>query len=782
MTEETREEEQEEQRSESVKIDNASARQWIRGPLLTFVRWMPLGATGGPFIAFLLQQEWLMAVLLLPVNAVSVAWGAYSESFLIGLAEIYEGRGKEDAKGLINWIDRTNKRIEEAIQWQLAGVDEKYLTLQGNTCQDFKMEGFKPGLSIFTPLLNEVFVPLGLSNAFIRNFEGESLPLFAGMKWNREKLEKLQEKGLQIWEILKQAEKTEAYRRLAIISWGGYGKTTLLRHITYIYTEKKQGKYRAPKLLPVLLLLRHWQSAIVNESQLTLPQLIEEYHIPQLPGYHKLQLPPNWARNHLRDGKLLVMIDGFDEVKEGWRTQISEWIGKEMSQYPQAYFIVTSRPSGYKSFSSEYKLKAELFIQPFNRHQQERFIQNWYGCQERYSRGGRNTPEVKAEATTNANNLLQQLEQRPELNDLAKIPLLLNLIVNVHRSYPGEKLPKRRSELYREVIGLQLGNRPLARNIDLLLPADETQKILQRLALYMVLKNEPEIDYHLLYYCINALVTRIDASVDTNAFIQQLVDVSELLVKRDNGYQFAHLSFQGYLAASEIIRIHKEVLLIKNWQESWWRETILLYAAQVNPNPFLKALINVGTSESVALAYDCIQETPRKVSPEIENELQELEASVSNLLFRDLQRYLSNREWRNADEETTRLMLQLGDDEDKGYLVIDDLRKFPRNELQVIDSLWVKYSNGKFGFSVQKKIWLDLGKLLGKSNINTWKNFCEHIGWRKDNEWLNHNDLTFNANALQGHFPWFKTLLLGSSKGGMRIDVDTFFSYLDSST
>ncbi len=57
MTEETREEEQEEQRSESVKIDNASARQWIQKRFLPLVRWMPLGATGGPFIAFLLQQE-----------------------------------------------------------------------------------------------------------------------------------------------------------------------------------------------------------------------------------------------------------------------------------------------------------------------------------------------------------------------------------------------------------------------------------------------------------------------------------------------------------------------------------------------------------------------------------------------------------------------------------------------------------------------------------------------------------------------------------------------------
>ena len=770
MTEETPEapkpeEEQEEGKTDSKSsmpdgaIDNSTARRWIRDTLSTWpVRWMPLVGSSSAFVTFLWQQDWLMVLLLFPVNVITVAWSAYSKGFLRTLAEEFEQKGGRDVKSLIEQMDRFNKSIEEAIQWQLAGVDDKYLTLQGNTCQDFKMEGHKPGLSIFTPLLNEVFVPLGLSNAFIRNFSGESLPLAPGMKWNRKKLESLAANSLQIWDILKQAKNIEAYRRLAIISWGGYGKTTLLRHITHIYSQRKEAKYRAPKLLPVLLLLRQWQSVSVNESQLSLPQLIEEHHIPKLPGYHQLKLPPNWAINHLQNGRVLVMIDGFDEVKEDWRSTISEWIGKEMNKYPKAYFILTSRPSGYQSFSPEYKLNAELFIKPFNGHQQEKFIQNWYWCQEKYARGGRETPEVKAEATANANNLLQQLHQRPELGDLAKIPLLLNLIVNVHRSYPGEELPKRRSDLYREVVQLQLGARPLARNISLLLPADEAEQVLQRLALYMVKKNKPEISYQLLYHRVKNPVQAFDSSVDVKEFIKQVVEVSELLVKRDDDYQFTHLSFQGYLAAKEIIRTEQEELLIENWQESWWRETILLYAAQVNPNRLLKALINIGTQESATLAYDCIKETPRKVDAEIEKELQELETSVGNLLFRDLKYYLNNGVWKRADEETNRLMLQLGDDENKGYLDVDDLRKFPGDELRAIDKLWIKYSNGQFGFSVQKQIWLDLGGKSGEyDRYNIYTKLGDRVGWRRQEEWLDYpEDFTFSTDALRGHLPFVR--------------------------
>ena len=416
-----------------------------------------------------------------------------------------------------------------------------------------------------------------------------------------------------------------------------------------------------------------------------------------------------------------------------------------------------------------------MFIQPFKRDQQEEFIQNWYWCQERYARGGRETPEVKAEATANSNNLLQQLQQRPELDDLAKIPLLLNLIVNVHRSYPGEELPKRRSDLYREVVNLQLGARPLARNISLLLPADEAEQVLQGLALYMVQENKPEISYRLLCNLVKYPVQAFDSSVNVKELIKQVVEVSELLVKRDDDYQFAHLSFQGYLAAKEIICTQQEELLIQNWQQSWWRETILLYAAQVNPNRLLKALINIGTQESATLAYDCIKETPRKVDAEIEKDLQELEANISKLLLQDLERYLNNQEWQEADEETTRLMLQLGDNANKGYLNYNDLCKFPRDELRGIDELWVKYSEGKFGFSVQKKIWLDLGEKLGNYDYNKFKKLGDRVGWRRKEKWLNYpEDFTFDTTAVQGHLP-LGTLVslevLGGSVGELISEV-----------
>ena len=82
------------------------------------------------------------------------------------------------------------------------------------------------------------------------------------------------------------------------------------------------------------------------------------------------------------------------------------------------------------------------------------------------------------------------------------------------------------------------------------------------------------------------------------------------------------------------------------------------------------------------------------------------------------------------------------------------MKNFPRQELRKMDQLWVKYSNGKFGFSVQKQIWLDLGgKLDGETDFDTFRKLNDRVGWRKNDTWLSYDSCTFSTNALRGHLP-----------------------------
>ncbi|MFM6861701.1 MAG: GUN4 domain-containing protein, partial [Dolichospermum sp.] len=88
------------------------------------------------------------------------------------------------------------------------------------------------------------------------------------------------------------------------------------------------------------------------------------------------------------------------------------------------------------------------------------------------------------------------------------------------------------------------------------------------------------------------------------------------------------------------------------------------------------------------------------------------------VIFQKLEALLKAGKWKDADLETWELMKKLTKREQEGWLRVEDVKNFPRQELRKMDQLWVKYSNGKFGFSVQKQIWLELGgKLDGEPDL-----------------------------------------------------------------
>ena len=75
------------------------------------------------------------------------------------------------------------------------------------------------------------------------------------------------------------------------------------------------------------------------------------------------------------------------------------------------------------------------------------------------------------------------------------------------------------------------------------------------------------------------------------------------------------------------------------------------------------------------------------------------------------------------------------------------IENFPSDELRTIDQLWVKYSGDKFGFSVQKKIFRNQDKTEG-SEIEVLNNFCESLGWQKQEEQLLHDDINLELEGV----------------------------------
>lgn len=127
--------------------------------------------------------------------------------------------------------------------------------------------------------------------------------------------------------------------------------------------------------------------------------------------------------------------------------------------------------------------------------------------------------------------------------------------------------------------------------------------------------------------------------------------------------------------------------------------------------------------------------------------------SVKGIDYTKLRDLLAAGKWQDADRETKAVMLKVSSREIMGYLQLKHIENFPAQDILTIDRLWVDYSDGHFGWSIQKLIWQDVGGKLS-ADYETYRRFGERVGWRVNGSWLNYSDITFTLKALQGHLPW----------------------------
>lgn len=111
--------------------------------------------------------------------------------------------------------------------------------------------------------------------------------------------------------------------------------------------------------------------------------------------------------------------------------------------------------------------------------------------------------------------------------------------------------------------------------------------------------------------------------------------------------------------------------------------------------------------------------------------------------YSNLDYYLSKQDWKAADKETYQLLISEFNKKGTQYLSPEELISFPLEPLKTIDNLWVKHSEGKFGLSVQKKIYTACGGVSDYyHHEEAWSRFCEDVGWTIDgkNECLDYSD------------------------------------------
>ncbi|MCB0028085.1 MAG: SUMF1/EgtB/PvdO family nonheme iron enzyme, partial [Anaerolineales bacterium] len=271
--------------------------------------------------------------------------------------------------------------------------------------------------------------------------------------------------------------------------------------------------------------------------------------------------------------------------------------------FPKVRLVVTSRPYAYGSGwdLSEFQFKVTT-LEPFSDEQIAFFIDQWYTVM-----GQHDITLGSERAQTFAVSLRRQIEGHRNLQEMAQHPLLLTMMVYIHRGREGGALPQRREELYRLCVVLLLdlwrrskvtSGRETETLADLLgMDTERLQKALAEVA-FVAHRDQPEqqktadIPGMVLAGILHKHKSK-EGRVDMDEIIEYVRDRAGLLEDHgrnaddsDDVYRFPHRTFQEYLAAMHMLEaadFPDQMVKLARQDPDRWREAVLLAMSAARP-------------------------------------------------------------------------------------------------------------------------------------------------------------------------------------------------------
>ena len=399
----------------------------------------------------------------------------------------------------------------------------------------------------------------------------------------------------------------QKYRRLVVKGAPGSGKSMLLKYLALSYLDSySEGRFKnlSDRPVPILLELNR-----LNEANLTVEKL--EQHLVEVCDRHNFPKANRFISQGLKDGRLLLLLDGLDEVSSSVRSSVVRCLKDflELENYKKCRVIITCRTAVYHNEFVD-NTEETLEIDEFSDQQMRRFLQAWKSEM---------PPEKSVE------QLIQTLRARPKIMALARNPLLLTIIAYLYTDTPFV-LPHSRAEFYTKATDVLLELRDQERNISNQYSGVNKRRVLQHLALYAQNStNRQQQDRRsLLDSEVWEQVKQVLPSLnlepkEANSIVDEIVKRSGLLLRIDGGqrYYFPHLTLQEYFVAAALT--DKQAELIQKWQNasSDWLEIVKLWCGLANNST---DLITAVYQQDALTAFECLADA-QEVKPEVAQEI-----------------------------------------------------------------------------------------------------------------------------------------------------------------
>lgn len=372
----------------------------------------------------------------------------------------------------------------------------------------------------------------------------------------------------------------ETYSKLRVLGKPGSGKTTFLQHLAI---QCDRGEFAANRV-PIFITLRDFADESQEEGDFSLLNYIHaEFLTSEIST-------PSVLETLLRQGRVLLLLDGLDEVLDRDRNAVIKEIRRFSEKYQKNLFVATCRTA-----AKTCKLKGfrDVEIAPFTQDQIAAFALKWFTA------FAQTNPQDELERSV---QFIQKLDlpENFQFRQLAVTPLFLHLACWVfHRQ---DKFPTKRAEFYQQCLDLLLVKWDDARGIqrdevyrDFLLP--QKLRLLSQIAAVTFEQGDyffkqRAIERHIGNYMRdspNAPSQPEELQLDSEVVLKAIELQHGLLAERARGiFSFSYLAFQEYFTARKIVASHnlqalEQALerLVSHITEPRWREIFLLTAAML---------------------------------------------------------------------------------------------------------------------------------------------------------------------------------------------------------
>lgn len=273
-----------------------------------------------------------------------------------------------------------------------------------------------------------------------------------------------------------------------------------------------------------------------------------------------------WSKRRSSDGDVLVRrfrlyLDGLDEVPDLKRQRRILSLARELKDVePTTHIIVTGREHVVGSHLGGI---SRVHVAAMSDEQVVELIDQWF-----------------ADSEDKKCAFLQQVELLPSMKEVIKVPLLATLVLSVYEG--TSTLPESKIRLYDMFISLMAGGWDIAKRVhkENQFGAQPKITVLQYLAGRMQVNESREASTSQFNMAVKTLLPALD-SRSPDLLDEILHD--GLLVPVANGYAFAHLSFQEYLAAKDLLepRATRAAEALGRYLRGsdWWKEVLSFYVA-----------------------------------------------------------------------------------------------------------------------------------------------------------------------------------------------------------